>query len=141
MSLENGSPPRKWFAVAAAFAIAAAGLVFWSGKQSRSPDDRPDLVVVDEPVLLPTPPPIRDRSEFQPPPSEKPRSVEPEMARSEADPPFSSGGGGFSTPNKSVVLPLPSLWSLLFRSWLLVVAGASIAILGGWQWKRRRKAP
>jgi hypothetical protein len=141
MSAESPTSSRKWFATAAAFAIALAGLAFWAEHRRGPLENSPRPHDKEEPVPLPVSPPIRDRAEFRPPPPEKPPAAEPEKPPPEATPALSSGGGsGPSVPNKSVVRPLPSLWSLLFRPWLLGVAVASIAILGAWQWKLRRKA-
>ena len=141
MSAEASSPPRKWFAVAAAFAIAVAALALWAEHRRGPSQDPPRRHDQDEPVPVPVPPPVRDREEFRPPPPEKPPPPEPATPPPEATPPLSSGGGsGPRTPNKSVVPPLPSLWSLIHQPWSLVAAAASIAILGAWQWKRRKKA-
>jgi hypothetical protein len=140
MSAEIATPPRKWFAVAAAFAIAVAALAFWTEHRRGQPEKPRRVHENEDPVPRPVPPPVSGGTDFQPSPPEKPRPSEPGPPPPEAASPLSSGGGGGqATPNKSVVPPLPSLWSLLFRPWLLGAAAASIAVLGAWQWKRRRR--
>ena len=141
MSVDSPSSLRKWFALAAAFALAVASVALWVEHRRETSQDPPRRHDEEPPVPLPAPPPVRPRIEFQPPPPPEKPPPEPQKPPAEASPSLSSGGGGGpATPNRSVVPPLPSLWSLLFHPWLIVVAVGSILVLALWQWKRRPQA-
>lgn len=142
MSVDSPSSLRKWFALVAAFAIAVASAALWVEHRREMLRDSSRRHDEEPPVPEPAPPPVRPRNEFQPPPPpEKPTPPEPLKPPPEVSPSLSSTEGtGPATPKKSVVPPLPSLWSLLFQPWLIVVAVAAILILALWQWKRRIKA-
>jgi|SRR5438128_4037817 len=142
MPSDRPSRPLKWFLLAAAFALvmASSALLLTRGSAEKNPSPHD----INQQQELPPPvaqiPPVRPHEEFVPPKqSDQPKQQNPAQPPPEASSSFSSGGGsGQGSPKPSVVSDLPSLWSLMYRPWILVVASVSIVMLIVWQVRERR---